>query len=466
MSLRTAPRQQWQNASISALEQLDEPLLRAYKILVSSRTGVIGYLEELNHGTSSNLLHQFVALVQNKVTADGVQEIEENWRKGAGAGLSIQEAMIAAIGEAIERNSACLFNDAEDIVWASYNQVRERAVCPTQFALPLEDEYQLYPDQLARFDPDGAMDWAQGWSLSDGSPVLVPAAFVHCIIQNSPPPSMWLSPGISTGLAVGQDKIAAVMRGLCECIERDAFMITYLNRLPVAEIDLEEVTAPAVRDLLSRIRPWSNYRIRAWNTTTDIGVASVLAAVTGSHETLPNFVCGSSTHVNPVQALRKALLEALQAYSWLADPKAFTEEERSRQYASDYRNVQTRMDHLSLSTRPAYRKHIAWLLSEREKISLARLPDLSGGTPRQELARVLAAVRRAGLPVVAYDLTTYEAQQAGLHACRILIPGTQPLIFGPIKVRSERVYSVPQRLGYTSEPTTEASLNPVPHPFP
>jgi ribosomal protein S12 methylthiotransferase accessory factor len=79
----------------------------------------------------------------------------------------------------------------------------------------------------------------------------------------------------------------------------------------------------------------------------------------------------------------------------------------------------------------------------------------------------MAAVARAGLEVIVFDLTTPDIAAAGFYTCRILVPGAQPLMFGPVRlVGGTRLYQVPHKLGYTTAPTTEASLNTVPHPFP
>lgn len=463
MSLQTANWRQRRAQTFQARKQLSEPLQRAYERLYSPRTGFAGYNQELTEWPDSSPLRLWQVFVED-MSRYNDQCIDKgySWRRGLGAAMTLHESTMAAIGEALERHAACFYSETEDILWASYNEIHTQAISPEQFALPSASDLNKSKNAL-RFDPDQRLDWTQAWLLPEGRSVYVPAGFVYVPYQPGTLASARLAPYISTGSAAGPDPGWAVMRGLCECIERDAFMITYLNRLPVPEIDLDTVKDPEFLNLLSHLPPWSRGQIRAWSTTTDIGIASILVIIS-SQEPLPAIICGSATHVNPVLALKKALIEAWQGLFGFTS--YYFEEAAKHQYAADFSDVITRDDHLLLAGQPQYRAHLDWLLREREKISLDSLPDLSGGSPQQELARALAEVKHAGLAVLACDLTTYEAQQAGIHCCRVLVPGTQQLAFGPMQVECERLYEVPRRLGYTRERTTKESLNPVPHPFP
>jgi ribosomal protein S12 methylthiotransferase accessory factor len=454
MQMQVADWKNWQAQAAESRERLEEPCRRAYQMLLSRRTGVISGLSSLHQAPDGHPLHLYYAHVN---MADG--ETQHFWHGGSGAGLDQYEAMIAALGEAVERYAAAIYDEASDIVWASYNEVKERAIAPTQFALPSETDLARFAKSVARFDPDAPIGWAHGWSIPDGTPLLVPASLTYGLYHYCSF-SEQIAPGISTGLAAGPQPNWALMRGICECIERDAFMISYLNRLPLQEIDLDIIDEPIIMDVMHRIRPWHNCQMRAWNMTTDIRVASVLVLLISPDHLLPALVCAAATHVDPVQALRKAVIEAWQSHTWLG------EHATARQFAADFSDVLSREEHLLFASQPVYKRHMAWLLAERPKIALKSLPNLSGGTLEQELGRVLEAVKGVGLPVVACNLTTPDVEQAGFHVCRVLLPGTQPLAFGPLLVKAERLYEVPRRLGYTSERTTEASLNPVPHPFP
>ena len=81
--------------------------------------------------------------------------------------------------------------------------------------------------------------WIDGVELPGGEPVALPASLVYLAFP-PPRPEDFFAPATSNGLAAGPTSSAAVLGGLCELIERDALMITWMNRLPATEIELAE----------------------------------------------------------------------------------------------------------------------------------------------------------------------------------------------------------------------------------
>jgi ribosomal protein S12 methylthiotransferase accessory factor len=76
-------------------------------------------------------------------------------------------------------------------------------------------------------------------------------------------------------------------------------------------------------------------------------------------------------------------------------------------------------------------------------------------------------VRRAGLDVIACDLTTPDVAELGLSVVRVVVPGLHPLFMGHSNrvLGGTRLYAVPSRLGLRGLAPGQAD-NPYPHPFP
>ncbi|MGB0383898.1 MAG: YcaO-like family protein [Ardenticatenaceae bacterium] len=462
MPIRKAEWQTWKKTNIQSSNLLNENVERAYESLVSERTGIITYMKEYQACNIPLWLCYAKTANFSRYLNFAFSEFSD-LLAGAGIGLSQHEARISALGEAVERYAACMFNPEHDLVWASYESVANMALCPTAFTLPSETELKRFP-QLARFHSATPIGWAKGRRWPNGEQILAPASFVYANYKFRSRAESF-APGISTGLAAGPTWEQAILSGLCECIERDAFMITYLNRLPVPEIALNNVNSSLVQNLLDRVPPWKQERIRAWNITLDIDVATVVAATIGDGETAPAVAFGAATHVNPEIALYKAIIESMHTSSWLTD-KIFNEY-KSHDFALDFSDVLTRRDHLGLASQARCLGYLKWLLDDRELVNCESLPNLSGGTPTQELVRLIEIVRQAGLEIAVFDLTTPDVKQAGFYVCRVLVPGQQHLMFGPVRLLGgKRLYNVPWQLGYTEKPTNEASINPIPHPFP
>jgi ribosomal protein S12 methylthiotransferase accessory factor len=72
-----------------------------------------------------------------------------------------------------------------------------------------------------------------------------------------------------------------------------------------------------------------------------------------------------------------------------------------------------------------------------------------------------------GLEVIAIDLTTPDVEGLGFKVVKVLIPGMQPIDFGPQwHLGGKRLYEAPARMGYEGTAREPWHLNLFPHPFP
>jgi ribosomal protein S12 methylthiotransferase accessory factor len=121
----------------------------------------------------------------------------------------------------------------------------------------------------------------------------------------------------SNGLASGNHSLEAVCHALCEVIERDANTLWRVSGERAQEqrrLDLETVDDPACRELLAQLDE-AELDVLAWDTTTDVRVASVLCSVVdrGPNAGPPMpAVQGSGCHPCRRIALSRALTEAVQ----------------------------------------------------------------------------------------------------------------------------------------------------------
>ncbi|MEU6942845.1 TOMM precursor leader peptide-binding protein, partial [Streptomyces rubiginosohelvolus] len=138
---------------------------------------------------------------------------------------------------------------------------------------------------VSPFDPDRAIPWVWGHSLRDDAPILVPARLAH------------YSAGVdadnfvfecSNGCATGGSLEEAILFGLLELVERDAFLLAWYGRARLAAIDLTTATTPAVRSMLDRAA-LHGYDVHAFDTRMDLAVPVVTALAVrrdGGHGTL------------------------------------------------------------------------------------------------------------------------------------------------------------------------------------
>src|SRR5918911_2581384 len=212
--------------------------------VIDPETGIIRWVSEIPLDPGDPEIINY----STKMCDSGVYFPMGCYDSNGGAGLTREAARWAAIGEAVERYCSSVFFPDEFLL-GTYEEVRRhgRAVDPRTFALfhPKQRDSVRY----AWVDDDPRLCWTWGYSLTAREPTLIPASLVYIPYYpfRQAEGEVTIAPGVSTGQATARDPSSAVLSGLYEIIERDAFMISWLNRLPLTRLDIE--SNPAVRDI-------------------------------------------------------------------------------------------------------------------------------------------------------------------------------------------------------------------------
>lgn len=388
-----------------------------------------------------------------------------------GSGLTAQDARGAALGEGLERY-CCSVYDPGDLLVGSYDEVSRThpAVRPDDLAL-------FHPHVGAAPGPargtahthDVPLAWVWAWRPVARTAVLVPACLVYMPYFPATAEEVVLAPAVSTGLACAATVDDAVLRGLCEAVERDAFMITWMNRLPVPRVDL--TSHPRLRRVYEDRLARDGLEYLLVRTTTDLAVPSFLCVLLDHRRTPTMISVGGAAGLDPVRAATKAMTEAVQTREW---GKFLGGPEGRAPFAAGYDDVRDFEDHVRLY---AYgdMEHAVEFLRAGPVVGVDE--GVPGGStasaagPRSvaaDLASVLGRLDEAGLDVLALDLTTTDVAEAGYRVARTIVPQLQPLD-ADHRLRflgGRRLYEAPVRMGYQTSPSTVADLNPVPHPYP
>ena len=170
---------------------------------------------------------------------------------GNGSDFSSEESAIwKTLGETAERvlwgNSHRFYH--KKIIQASCGQIREKSIDIFSLAGFSPEQRQRHDSLL--FDEKTKFGWLKVSSLASRKKIFCPAQLLSSRYwrenvktlkcENKPEPMLrW---AVTTGLATGQSLEEAILKGILEIIERDAYMITYLNKLPSPEISLENLS--------------------------------------------------------------------------------------------------------------------------------------------------------------------------------------------------------------------------------
>lgn len=423
---------------------------------VDERTGLIRWVFDIPVEPGEPSIFN----VSVKMADTGSYSTHSSYDNNGGSGLTRQAARQAAIGEGLERY-CCSIYGAEELVFGTENGLRDRwDLCgPGEFALFHPDQKLPHPGA----DDDTPIAWAVGSRSSTGEPCLVPACLVYMPYFPVFPErgEVVFSPSVSTGLACARSFDRAILGGVYELIERDAFMIVWNNRLAVPRVDI--CSHPDLRRLYEARLKRAGLRYELLCTTTDIAVPSYVCLLVDERRSPPMLTVGGAAHLDPVRAAAKALLEAVQTREWA---KFLEGQEHKAVFAEDYSDVDDFEDHVALYAFGDHLHAASFLLDAAS--AKHDWSSLSRGDAALDLATVSGMLAESGLEIFTVDLTTPDVAQCGCWVTRALIPQLQPLDASHRHrfLGGDRLYSAPQRMGYTQARTTLASLNPFPHPYP
>ena len=123
--------------------------------------------------------------------------------------------------EGLERYAGTHRRRPEPPLVAAYDELGDRALDPRTCGVYADRTYDEDP-ALRRFDPGRPIPWVRGHRLPDGRPVLVPARLVHYSAGVAADSFVF---ECSNGCATGSCLEEAVLFGLLELVERDAFLL-------------------------------------------------------------------------------------------------------------------------------------------------------------------------------------------------------------------------------------------------
>ncbi|MGW3246229.1 TOMM precursor leader peptide-binding protein [Streptomyces sp. NPDC001070] len=322
------------------------------------------------------------------------------------------------------------------------------------------------------FAPDRPIPWVWGYSLRDRRPLLVPEvlAYYHApgglenrFVQES-----------SNGCASGGSLEEAVLFGLMEAVERDAFLIAWYAGLALPEIDPATSTRAATRHMVDRLAMYG-YRARFFDTRITFPVPVVTAVAERVDGGTGALCFGAGAAWDPEAALAAGLSEIATDAVKLRR-RTERDHDRLAAMAADFGTVHVLHDHPLMYGLPEMARHAAFLLDGRGRPGTPPLAvaDLRTGRPpaadlREDLDAAVAAVTAHGFDVVVVDQTMPEQRDVGLHTASVLVPGLIPIDFGWHRQRAlhmPRLRTAPREAGFADRDLRTAELNLAPHPFP
>ena len=313
-----------------------------------------------------------------------------------------------------------------------------------------------YRDIMVPFSPHDPHEWVASESLRDGRAVLVPRdlAFFGQPLSTS----RWAMV-CSSGVATGSTRQEAIVFGLMELIERDAFVNSWYARVPGRRIDAESV--PGLRPLLTRAS-LLGHRIELLSLPSETGLPIMVAVARATSAA----AVGAAAHPEPARAARCAVEEA---WTYLPERTRAVEADRARclELRRDPSLVREIDDHPLQCLLPEGAEDLNDYLGDGPALprdEVVTVGPLARMGAAELLSTLVGSLGRIGVEPLAVRCTAPVESALGLETWSVLAPGLAPLDFG---WHRQRVLTMRRPFDYSRHVGAVAPdrLRDRPHPF-
>ncbi|WP_374117377.1 TOMM precursor leader peptide-binding protein [Streptomyces sp. RKAG293] len=387
----------------------------------------------------------------------------------SGQSNSFESSRDLAFLEGLERYAGTHRRRLGPLLTESYDVLGDRALDPRDCGLYDPRTYRDDP-MLSPFAPERPIPWVTGYSLRDERPVLVPARLSHYSAGLAADNFVF---ECSNGCAIGSCLEEAVLFGLLELIERDAFLLGWYGNAALTEIDLDSCTRGVTRAMVDRAA-LQGYDVHVFDNRVDlpVPVATGLAVRRDGGPGTLAFAAGAA--FDPETAVESALSEILTYIPHLPGQVRARPAELDAM-AEDFDLVRRLPDHAALFGLQRMAAHADSYLRPTAVRPLAELYSgwertrSGSGDLLDDVALCRDALVGAGFDVIVVDQTTPEQERLGLRTVCTLVPGLLPIDFGWTRQRAlnmPRLRSAFRRAGLRDTDLADGELRRVPHPFP
>ncbi len=391
--------------------------------LVDPYCGLVRKLEE----APNTLLHPMTLAVFPSDDDPSLAEV------GVGRTPSREADRTVAILEALERFAGSRPRGGKPVVTGSFLALGDDAVDPRAFVLCDPAQYGEPGFRLAPYREDQAYRWVWGYSFRRRSAVLVPEQLAY----RSPAA---LEDGdrfvleTSNGCALGRSLPEAILYGLFEVIERDAYLTTWYGRLPATPLDLRGLRDDHLDTLVARAGA-SGLKIHACDVGAGLSLPTIAVLLVDASDAAPTAsVCAAGGHFDPRRALRGALVEACTHIVRRDDRAVAARHRLARDMLADSGRVRTMDDHGILYNLPQSAGRLTFLFQGPLRGIESHYPDRPGlSAPHDRnaaLVRLIGEVLDTAQDVIVIDQGFDTMSELGFRCVKVLAPGLLPMTFG------------------------------------
>lgn len=357
--------------------------------------------------------------------------------------FSKELAMLKCLSEAVERIAQESFSK-DAIIYDTYQNIKNSAL-----NLSLNIKNKKIETEL--------LGWVKGKDLLNNKDCLIPAQYIHYSYYRYRKETL-LTQLISTGGATGWSHDQALLTGLYEVIERDAFMTAYFIKAPVVHIDLNSIEDSQVNEIRRLLKRY-NLEWHLFDITNDLNVPAMTSIIIDKTGYGPAVTVGASCSFDKKENIIKSLSEALMIRPWV---RAYFNNPESNILKNQTKTklIESRVERaFHWYPLDAIKNLSFWLKAETKNFLLK---EKTFRSTTEELESVMKIISGKNLNYYYADISHKQMHKAGFSVYKVIIPELHGLSLHESNLfhNYERLEAVAKHFNMK-----KYSLNTIPHPF-
>lgn len=354
------------------------------------------------------------------------------YQRSFGKGITEQQALFSCTFELMERLSSHYYGDIP-LIRATPKEVQKYRINIESTTNQIPQVYDRYED----FNEEKFVDWVWGQSLISGKTKLIPASRVF--LTGVKFKGDYVPVG-SSGLSAGAALEDAILQGLFEVIEHDAWCIGQSNMTKLPIIDYSTVKKESTKRLIQDIKN-NGFKIISRDYTTDIGIPTIRTWIVDENNYIEYATNGFGSSVDPEIALERSITEAVQGK---LPPIQSGISEYGRKNLTGLINSRDSIFNLG------YFKFKDMDNNTKVVRSMDDFEKVKYDTVQEALEYVVFKVNKATEGDVLFvDLTNENL--GGIPAVKVIITGNIQIVSEPLLCPSKRMLEFNKLMGYSEE---------------
>lgn len=227
--------------------------------------------------------------------------------RGQGVSEDKATAFSIALGETIERAVSGLYDENKEILIASPEEIQKEfpILYPPRFHRFLDIQKKRYEE--LRHDPKQSMEWVRGMNLVTREKTYIPRHMTSWFTENRKGKKTLIN-ATTNGAAGYFTRSGAVLRGILEAVQRDAFLVHWLTMIPPSIIR-QETLPDGIRKIIDGFTS-SGITVYILDCTS-LSIPSICVTAINEQSDVPQVVVCAASALTFEEAVENALKEML-----------------------------------------------------------------------------------------------------------------------------------------------------------